>query len=286
MAEPIQKESTQEGEMWYRMTPEQVAQKLGVDPAKGLSNAEVQQRLQKYGPNKLAGKQKESGVQAFMRQYRDFMQIILVVAAVISFVVTREWGTTLVLIGLTIFNAVLGLNQESKAEASLAALEKMLKNIARVRRDGQAVEVDAEELVPGDIVLMEAGNRVPADGRLFVAATLEIEEAALTGESTPTLKDTDTIDKEVGIGDRLCLAFMNTAVTRGRGEMLVTTTGMGTEIGRIADLLNKTEADKTPLQKQLDRLTIVIACLAGVAFILMVVMGLARNQPFETLFVA
>ncbi|HMN26625.1 MAG TPA: HAD-IC family P-type ATPase, partial [Caldilineaceae bacterium] len=280
------KEATQDGEMWYRMTPEQVAQKLGVDPAKGLSNAEVQQRQQKYGANRMAAKKKETGFQAFMRQYRDFMQIILVAAAVISFVVTREWGTTLVLIGLTIFNAVLGLNQESKAEASLAALEKMLKNIARVRRDGQAVEVDAEELVPGDIVLMEAGNRVPADGRLFVAATLEIEEAALTGESTPTLKDTDTIDKEVGIGDRLCLAFMNTAVTRGRGEMIVTTTGMGTEIGRIADLLNKTEADKTPLQKQLDRLTIVIACLAGVAFILMVVMGLARDQPFETLFVA
>lgn len=281
MAEPAQNEST-----WYRMTPEQVAQQLEVDPAKGLSNAEVAQRKQKYGPNQLAGKKKESGVQAFLRQYRDFMQIILVAAAVISFVVTREWGTTLVLIGLTIFNAVLGLNQESKAEASLAALEKMLKNIARVRREGQAVEVDAVDLVPGDIVLMEAGNRVPADGRLFVAATLEIEEAALTGESTPTLKDLDTIDKEVGLGDRLNLAFMNTAVTRGRGEMIVTTTGMNTEIGHIAELLNKTEADKTPLQKQLDRLTIVIACLAGVAFVLMVVMGLARQQPFETLFIA
>ena len=154
-----------------------------------------------------------------------------------------------------------------------------MKNIARVRRDGEAIEIEAEGLVPGDIVLMEAGNRVPADGRLFVAATLEIEEAALTGESVASPKDTETITKpEVPLGDRRCMAFMNTSVTRGRGEMIVTTTGMGTEMGHIADLLNKTESDKTPLQKQLDRLTIIIACLAGVAFVLMVIMGLQPRR--------
>ena len=180
---------------WYTLTPEAVAKELQVDLAKGLSSGEAQQRLQKYGPNRLAGKKKEPGWQAFLRQYKDFMQILLLVAAVVNLVVTREWGTTLVLLILTVFNAVLGLNQESKAEASLAALEKMMKNIARVRRDGQAVEVDAEELVPGDIVLMEAGNRVPADGRLFVTATVEIEEAALTGESVASPKDTETITK-------------------------------------------------------------------------------------------
>ncbi len=282
MAEPAQKEST-----WYRMSPEQVAQELGVDPAKGLSSAEAQQRLQKYGPNQMAAKKKESGFQAFMRQYQDFMQIILVGAAVISFVVTREWGTTLVLLGLTVFNAVLGMRGESKAEASLAALEKMMKNITRVRRDGQAIEIEAEGLVPGDIVLMEAGNRVPADGRLFVAATLEIEEAALTGESVASPKDVATIDKpEVPLGDRLCMAFMNTAVTRGRGEMIVTTTGMETEMGHIADLLNKTESEKTPLQKQLDRLTIIIAGLAGLAFVLMVILGLRNGDSFQTIFIA
>ena len=191
------------------------------------------------------------------------------------------------LVVLTVFNAVLGLRGESKAEASLAALEKMMKNIARVRRDGQAIEIEAEELVPGDIVLMEAGNRVPADGRLFVTATLEIEEAALTGESVASPKDTETIDKpEVPLGDRHNMAFMNTAVTRGRGEMIVTTTGMGTEMGHIADLLNKTEADKTPLQKQLDRLTIIIAGLAGLAFVLMVIMGLRNGDSFQTIFIA
>jgi Ca2+-transporting ATPase len=272
---------------WYRLSPKEVSNRLQVDPARGLSTAEAQQRLQKYGPNRLSGKKKESGLQAFLRQYRDFMQIILLAAAIISLVFTRELGTALLLFSLTIFNAVLGLRQESKAEESLAALQKMLKDIARVRRDGQAIEIDAEELVPGDIVLIEAGNRVPADGRLFVAATLEIEEAALTGESTPTLKSTDAIDKaEVGIGDRLCMAFMNTSVTRGRGEMIVTGTGMNTEIGHIADLLNKTEADKTPLQKQLDRLTIVIAGIAGITFVLMVIMGLRAGQPFQEIFIA
>ena len=274
-------------EKWYALTDAEAAQKLNVDPAKGLSAAEAQKRQQEYGPNVLAGKAKEPGWRAFLRQYQDFMQIILVAAAVINQVFTQELGTTLVLLGLTVFNAVLGLNQESKAEASLAALEKMMKNIARVRRDGQAVEVDSAELVPGDIVLMEAGNRVPADGRLFVTATLEIEEAALTGESVASPKDSEVITKdEVALGDRHNMAFMNTSVTRGRGEMIVTTTGMGTEMGHIADLLNKTEADKTPLQKQLDRLTILIAGLAGVTFLIMIFLGLRQGQTFDTVFMA
>ena len=269
------------------MTPEAVAQQLKVDPAKGLSTADAEQRLKQYGPNVLAAKKKESGWQAFLRQYRDFMQILLVGVAVISLVVTREVGTTLVLLGLTVFNAILGLHGESKAEASLAALEKMMKNISRVRRDGLAIEIEAEGLVPGDIVLMEAGNRVPADGRLFVTATLEVEEAALTGESVASPKDTVAIIKpEVPLGDRLCMAFMNTAVTRGRGEMIVTATGMGTEMGHIADLLNKTKSDKTPLQKQLDKLIIIIAGMAGLAFILMVILGLSHGDSFDTIFLA
>ena len=286
MAEAMPTPTTEQSK-WYALAPDAVAAQLKVDPAKGLSAAEAQQRLQQYGPNVLAAKKKETGLQAFLRQYKDFMQIILLGAAVLSLVVTRDVRTSLMLVVLTVFNAVLGMRGESKAEASLAALEKMMKNIARVRRDGQAIEIEAEQLVPGDIVLMEAGNRVPADGRLFVTATLEIEEAALTGESVATPKDTDTITKpEVPLGDRINMAFMNTAVTRGRGEMIVTTTGMGTEMGHIADLLNKTESDKTPLQKQLDRLTIIIASLAGLAFVLMVIMGLRNGDSFQTIFIA
>ena len=279
--------TVQEQLKWYSMTPEAVAQQLKVDPAKGLSTADVQQRQQQYGPNVLAAKKKESGWQAFLRQYKDFMQILLVGAAILSLVFTREWGTTLALLGLTVFNAMLGLRGESKAEASLAALEKMMKNITRVRRDGLAIEIEAEGLVPGDIVLMEAGNRVPADGRLFVSATLEIEEAALTGESVASPKDISAITKpDVPLGDRLCMAFMNTAVTRGRGEMIVTTTGMSTEMGHIADLLNKTKSDKTPLQKQIDKLIIIIAALAGMAFVLMVLLGLSHGDSFDTIFIA
>src|SRR5512136_778901 len=280
-------ETTEKQTKWYALSSEDVAKQLQVDPAKGLSASEAQQRLQKYGPNELAAKKKESGLQAFLRQYKDFMQIILLGAAVLSLVATREVGTTIVLVVLTVFNAVLGLRGESKAEASLAALEKMMKNIARVRRDGQAIEIEAEQLVPGDIVLMEAGNRVPADGRLFVTATLEIEEAALTGESVASSKDSEVIDKpEVPLGDRHNMAYMNTSVTRGRGEMIVTVTGMGTEMGHIAELLNKTEADKTPLQKQLDRLTIVIASLAGLAFVAMVLLGFKNGLQFQQLFIA
>jgi len=272
---------------WYQLTDEQVAAQLDVDVATGLTAAEVERRRLEHGPNVLAAKEQESALQAFVRQYQDLMQIILVGAAVVNQVVTGELGTTAVLIGLTVFNAVLGLRQEAKAEASLAALQKMLKDIARVRRDGVAIEIDAAELVPGDVVLFEAGNRVPADGRLVVAATLEIEEAALTGESQPVLKDVAPIPgDDVGLGDRICLAFMNTSITRGRGEMIVTGTGMDTEIGSIATLLNQTEADKTPLQKQLDGLTRIIVGIAGLAFIAMMLLGIADDQPFDELFLA
>jgi Ca2+-transporting ATPase len=271
---------------WHQNEASAVAQELGVEPERGLGADEVRSRLESHGPNRLAAGKKESGFQAFLRQYRDFMQIVLLAAAVISLVVTGDVATSLVLAGLTVFNAVIGLRQEAKAEESVKALAQMLKTVARVRRGGQAVEVDAEELVPGDVVLMEAGNRVPADGRICVAATLEIEEAALTGESLPVGKHTDPVPgDDVALGDRTCMAYMNTSVTRGRGEMVVTATGMGTEIGHIADLLARTEADKTPLQKQLDGLSKIIAFIAGVALLLVVLLGLIRGQSFDTLFI-
>ena len=264
----------------------EVAQRLGVDVAVGLSTAEAASRLQSNGPNKLAGAKTESGFQAFVRQYEDFMQIVLLVAAAVNLIVTGEVGTTVVLAGLTLFNAVIGLRQEAKAEESVKALAQMMKTVARVRRGGQAIEIDAAELVVGDVVLVEAGNKVPADGRICVAATLEIEEAALTGESLPVGKSTDPVPgDDVPLGDRTCVAYMNTAVTRGRGELVVTATGMETEIGHIADLLANTETDKTPLQKQLDGLSKIIASIAGVALVFVVVLGLVRGESFDTLFI-
>ena len=280
-------DKTESQSKWFTMTPEAVGSELQVDPAKGLGVSEAQQRLQRFGPNQMEEKKKEPGWQAFLRQYQDLMQLVLLGAAIINQIFTGEWGTTLVLVGLTIFNAVLALRGEAKAEASLSALAGTMKAITRVRRDGEAKEIEAKELVPGDVVLMEAGDLVPADGRLFVTATLEIEEAALTGESVASPKDTETIPSaDAALGDRHCMAYMNTSVTRGRGEMIVTTTGMGTEMGHIADLLNKTEADKTPLQKQLDRLTMVIAGLAGLAFILMIILGVVNGQALEAVFIS
>jgi Ca2+-transporting ATPase len=265
---------------------EAVAATLGVDINRGLSAEEVQRRLEQYGPNQLTGAKKESGFQAFLRQYEDFMQIVLLVAAAVNQIVTGDTGTTVVLAGLTLFNAVMGLHQEAKAEESVKALAQMMKTIARVRRDGQVLEIDAGELVPGDVVLVEAGNVVPADSRIALAANLEIEEAALTGESLPVAKSTEAVTgDEVPLGDRTCVAYMNTSVTRGRGEMIVTGTGMDTEIGKIADLLASTEADKTPLQKQLDGLSKIIATIAGIALVLVVIMGLLRGESFDTLFI-
>ncbi len=267
-------------------TAEAVAQGLGVDPTTGLSADEVKSRLASYGANRLAAGKKEPAWRGFVRQYEDFMQVILLGAALVNQLVTGDTGTTVVLAGLTVFNAVIGLRQESKAEESVKALSQMMKTIARVRRDGQAVEIDAEELVPGDIVLVEAGNRVPADGRISLAATLEIEEAALTGESLPVGKSVDPVPgDDVPLGDRLCMAYMNTSVTRGRGEMIVTSTGMGTEIGHIADMLSKTETSKTPLQRQLDSLSKIIASIAAVALVLVILLGLARGESFDTLFI-
>ncbi|GIM67623.1 hypothetical protein Pve01_89440 [Planomonospora venezuelensis] len=182
---------------------DEVARELGVDPARGLSGDEARARLESYGANRLAGGKKEPGWRAFLRQYQDFMQVILLGAALVNQLVTGDTGTTVVLAGLTVFNAVIGLRQESKAEESVKALAQMMKTIARVRRDGQAVEIDAEELVPGDVVLVEAGNLVPADARVCLAATLEIEEAALTGESLPVGKSTEPVmGDDVPLGDR------------------------------------------------------------------------------------
>src|SRR5436190_18043460 len=264
---------------WYSADLSTVEGQLGVGVGAGLSAEEARRRLDSVGPNRLAAAKKESAIHAFVRQYRDVMQIILLGAAVISLAVTGDVATAVILAGLTVFNAVIGLRQEAKAEESVKALAQMMKTIARVRRGGQAAEVDAGELVPGDVVLVEAGNRIPADGRICVAATLEIEEAALTGESLPVGKSADPVaGQDVPLGDRTSMAFMNTSVTRGRGELVVTSTGMQTEIGHIANLLANTESEKTPLQRQLDGLSKVIAGIAGVALVLVILLGLARGQ--------
>ncbi len=270
---------------WYGLSREETCRLLDVDPEVGLSSAEVTKRREQYGSNKLAEEAKEPAWKAFLRQYRDLMQLVLVGAAVVSIVAIQDVSTALVVLGLTVLNAVMGLNQEGKAADSVAALRQMLIMTARVRRDGERVEIPAEELVPGDIVGFEAGDKVPADGRVLVAATLEIEEAGLTGESTPVSKSVDpVVGTDVPLGDRVDMAYMNSQVTRGRGEMVVTATGMSTEVGHISGMLSGVEQEKTPLTKQLDQLTVIITIMAAAALVLIIILGLARGEDFDSLF--
>ena len=270
---------------WYRLGGAEAAEKLEVDPRQGLTTAEVEQRLSQYGPNELAEAEKEPAWRQFLRQYADYMQIMLLAAAVLSIVIA-DYGTATMLFLLTLVNAIIGYRQEGKAEESVAALKEMLQVQARVRRDGQVVEIDAAGVVPGDVVLFEAGDLVPADGRLIKAATLEIEESALTGESQPVAKNTNRIaGEDVPLGDRFDVAYMNSLVTRGTGEMLVTTTGMGTEIGRIAGMLDAVEVEKSPLQKQIDDLTKVLGYLAVATIVLVVGFGLLNGLQGDELFV-
>jgi len=269
---------------WYALAPDEVAERLGVDPAQGLSAAEAQRRLQQYGPNALAAARQASVWKRFFKHYRDYMQVVLVVAAVVSLLI-HEYGTAVGLALLTLFNAWLGYHQEGKAEAAAAALGQMMKSVAKVRRDGTIEEIPADGIVPGDIVVVDAGDRVPADGRIIQAATLQVEEGALTGESVAVEKGTEAISQpDVPIGDRLGMAFMNTNVTRGHGEILVTTTGMGSEVGHIAHMLAAQKVEKTPLTRQVDRLTIFIIVAALFAFAAIVVMGLAQGDSFTVLF--
>ncbi|WP_426513850.1 cation-translocating P-type ATPase [Dactylosporangium sp. McL0621] len=258
-----------------------------VEAQAGLTPDEVERRRGRYGPNRFAEAGREPRWRAFVRQYADPMQIVLLVAGIGSVYPLRQYGTGLLLIALTLFNAVLGLRQEGKAAAAVSALQQAMITRARVRRDGRTDSVPSEDLVPGDVVLVEAGDRVPADGRLVRTARLEVDESALTGESVPVGKDAGVVAAAAAaLGDRVDMAYMHTNVTRGTGEMVVTATGMTTEVGRISGMLQTGEEPPTPLTRQLSRLTNQILLVAGVALLLSVVMSLARGNPFDVVFTA
>jgi Ca2+-transporting ATPase len=272
---------------WYALPPDEVARRIGVDPSRGLTASEVASRLAGVGPNKFAVAEVEPRWRAFVRQYRDPMQIVLLVAGIGSLYPLKELGTGLVLLFLTLFNAVLGLRQEGKAAEAVAALQKMMIVKARVRRDGELVQIPAEELVPGDVVSIEAGDVVPADGRLLSAATLEIAESALTGESLPVSKGVDAVESpDTPLGDRTDSVYMNTNVTRGAGTFIVTSTGMATEVGHISHMLQSTGETDTPLTTQLKKLTSQILVISGAAVAVSIVLNLSRGESFDTVFTA
>jgi Ca2+-transporting ATPase len=271
---------------WYAQDAEAVTRGLGVDPARGLTAAEVAERLGRDGPNALPAEEPTPGWRRFLDEYRTYMQMILVGAAVVSFAI-QEWSTAFVLVAITLLNAVVGLRQQGKAESAMNALKSLMKDTARVRRDGAEAQISAEELVAGDIVLLSAGDQVPADGRLIAASALQIDESALTGESVPAAKGVETLaGEELGPGDQTNMAFMHTPVTHGSGVMVVTATGSGTEVGQIAHMLAATTIEETPLTKQMNTLTLWIAGAAGLTMVIMFVLGRNRGDAWDTLFVS
>jgi len=276
-----------DGHAWHALGVDLVLQAEGVDAQHGLSSAEAASRAERFGPNKFAEAEPEPRWRAFIRQYADPMQVVLLVAGIGSLWPLKELGTGLLLLFLTVFNAVLGLRQEGKAAAAVAALQQMMIIKAKVRRDGGLTEIPADQLVPGDVVAIEAGDIVPADGRLLKAATLEVAESALTGESLPVAKDTEPVEgADTPLGDRTDMVYMNTNVTRGAGEFVVTATGMATEVGHISGMLQAEEAAKSPLTRQLDKLTRQIFTIAGVALVISVILSVARGETFNAIFTA
>ena len=214
------------------------------------------------------------------------MQLVLLVAGIACLFLPGQFYTGVFLLLLTVFNAWMAMNQEGKAEASASALANMMVVKAKVRRNGELAEIPMDQLVPGDIVNIEAGDLVPADARILTAATLEIDESALTGESVPTPKEVGAVAADAALGDRVDMAFMNCQVTRGAATILVTTTGMATEVGHISGMLNATGVEKTPLTKQLDALTNQILVIAGIALAISIGLGLYRGVALQELFLS
>ena len=247
----------------YTMSTDEVLQNLGVG-AEGLTTAQAQERLAKYGPNKLKEGEKPTLLQRFLAQLKDPMLIILLIAAAVSALTgmlagENEWAEVIIILAVVLLNAILGVFQESKAEAAIEALQTMTAATCKVLRDGKMVILHSDELVPGDVVLLEAGDAVPADGRIIENASLKIEEAALTGESVPVNKALDALglaegQEDVPLGDRKNMCYMGSTVVYGRGKAVITATGMDTEMGKIAGALAATAEEQTPLQRKLDEL--------------------------------
>lgn len=269
---------------WYNKGIHAVAEELSLDVKKGLSKDEVGKRLEKYGYNELKEKEKEPLWVKIAKQLKDFLVIILIIASIVSGLV-GEVSDAIVIIAIVIVNAVLGVVQEGKAEKALDALKKMSAPNARVYRDGHIEIIQAKNLVPGDLVLIEAGDSIPADLRLFESANLKVEEASLTGESVPSDKDASkAFDSEVSIGDRVNMAYMSTIVTYGRGKGIVVSTGINTEIGRIAEAIQSFGDETTPLQLKLNELGkwLGIACIIICAMVFAI--GLIRGGDLLEMF--
>lgn len=269
---------------WYEIEAAEAGEKLNTDLDRGLSAEEAEKRLEEYGPNALREPPSRSILSMFMDQLKEVLVIILIIAAVISGAV-GEWMDSLVIMIIVVLNACLGVYQEHKAEEALKALKKMTMPTAKVLRDGEVCQVAVENLVPGDIVLLEAGDSLPADIRLVETVSLRTNEAALTGESVPVEKSIKALEQgDVPVGDQHNMAFMGTTITSGRGKGLVITTGMETELGKIAQMIQETPQETTPLQKRLAELGKILGLAAFAIVAIVFLAGWLRGMELLEIF--
>ena len=272
-----------ENTKWFNKNVEDVEKELKTNLEKGLNDEEVKTRQEKYGLNELKTKKKKSLIQKFLEQFKDFSIIVLIIAAIVSGAVGIAEGNgitdTIIILIVVIVNAIIGVTQEAKAEKSLEALQKLTDHASKVIRNGNVQVIPAKELVPGDIVLLDTGDYIPADLRIIEAINLKSQESSLTGESVPVEKNTKVIeDEETGIGDRLNMLFSSSLITYGRGKGIVVETGMTTEVGKIAGMLDSTEEQVTPLQEKLNKLGKTLGIAALVICVFIFVIGLIQGK--------
>lgn len=273
-------------EKWFNLSVEKTAQKLETNIEKGLTSNEVASKREKYGLNELNAKKKKSILVKFLEQFKDFMIIILIVAAVVSGIVGIQEGEgitdTIIILIVVVLNAIIGVAQENKAEKSLEALQKMSSHVAKVIRDGKLQVVQSRELVQGDIVILETGDYIPADLRIVEAVNLKSQEAAMTGESVPSEKSENTIEGDCDLGDRKNMLFSSSLITYGRGKGIVVETGMNTEVGKIAKMIDDTEETDTPLQIKLNNLGKTLGIVALLLCAMIFVVGtLYGKEPIH-----
>ncbi len=264
---------------WHTQPSESVLKTLNVDVSTGLTSAQVETLTQTYGPNELVERAGKTVWSILYEQMTNPLVLLLIAAAAVSGLLGK-WDSFIAILAIVILNAVLGVVQEYRAEQAMAALKKMSAPTVRVRRNGSLVDVESRQVVPGDIVLMEAGSMVSADARLLEAVSMRVQEASLTGESHPVEKNTEVVaDAKASLGDRHNMVYMGTSVTYGRGMGVVVSTGMRTQLGRIAELIQTVDSEKTPLQRRLDELGKVLLGAAIVVMIIALIIGLITGVP-------
>ena len=274
--------------MWETLRKDEVITKLNTSEEQGLEEQEVKARIEKYGRNKIKDKPKESIIIKFIKQFNDFMIIILIIASIISAGISwyqgeNDYIDSIIIIAIVIFNAIMGVIQEAKAEKSIESLKKLTPQVTKVIRGNIQKEINSEDLVPGDLIILEAGNCVPADGRLIESFNLKVEESSLTGETTAVNKESDKICKEnVPLGDMVNMAFMTSIVVNGHAKAVVTQTGMDTKVGKIANMIIENESPETPIQRKLNQVGKILGVVCLAICLIIFIIGLIKKiNPME-----